>query len=273
MGAIFSYLASQLLVPGQRAGLSFPFSAYPVLLICCLGGLKNMIHAFGFGYGLCMFAGGAITYSQAPRTAWSTAACGLYMAYGARLAPFLLKRWFQDAYHTSKAGKETVEKTSAVKLSINAAVVVFVSLTQLATTCALQPAAFAEKFSPGAWAGLAVAGAGLLLETIADEEKNYAKKAKPDEPVMTGTYKLVRHPNYLGEILFWGGIGGASELALPASATVSQRFGGCFGALLMIWVMFGAAKKLSKSSWDRYKDNMAYREYFDKTMSLIPGIL
>lgn len=267
-----SHLVSLLLIPGERAGLAFPFSAYPVLLLCNLGGLKNVVLALAFGYGLSMFAGGFITFYQAPTTAWSQTACGLYMAHGVRLALFIMRRWFQEAYNNSDAGSDTVKKTSAFKLSSNAAATVFVSLTHMATMCALQPAAFAETYSPGAWAGLAIAGFGLVLETIADEEKNSAKQTKPNEPIMTGTYKLVKHPNYLGELLFWFGIAVASEVALPPSASIGQRFGACFGALLMISVMVGASKELSKTSSERYEKNTDYLLYAAKTKSLIPGI-
>ena len=51
--------------------------------------------------------------------------------------------------------------------------------------------------------GLCISFVGVLLETIADIQKNNAKKKNPGRFVDTGLYKLVRCPNYLGEMIFW----------------------------------------------------------------------
>merc|ERR1712136_253014 len=62
------------------------------------------------------------------------------------------------------------------------------------------------------------------------------------------------------------GVGAAGVLvgaqaSLPQSALWTHRFGGSFGPLLMIWVMFEAAKRLDKNA-----------KSSDKRASLIPGI-
>lgn len=264
--------ASLLLAPGQAMKLEFPFSAYPVLLCCCLGGLKNIVYAFGFGYGACMVSGGLLTISQAPPSAWARAACSLYVAYGARLGTFLLRRQLSDAYGSSASGEAVKRITSKTPFVAKCFVTVVVSLSQLAATYALQPCALAERFPALAWAGLGISGAGLLLETVADEQKNAAKQTQPNEPVMSGTYSIVRHPNYLGEVLFWGGVAVAAEASLPSTAPISRRFAGACGPLLMVWVMFGASNNLDRKGWHKYKDKPAYRSYVESTKSLIPGL-
>ena len=57
------------------------------------------------------------------------------------------------------------------------------------------------------WAGVAVAVAGFLLEAKADAELDaFKRRATPDALLDTGLRKFVRHPNYIGELLFWWGV-------------------------------------------------------------------
>ena len=54
-------------------------------------------------------------------------------------------------------------------------------------------------------AGMVISAAGLLIESMADLQKNAAKKKNPGRFVDTGLYRIVRCPNYFGEMLFWTG--------------------------------------------------------------------
>jgi steroid 5-alpha reductase family enzyme len=57
-------------------------------------------------------------------------------------------------------------------------------------------------------AGIAIALAGFGLETVADAQLDRFKRdAAPDALCDTGLRAHLRHPNYLGEIVFWIGIG------------------------------------------------------------------
>jgi steroid 5-alpha reductase family enzyme len=218
-----------------------------------------------------MLASGVLTLGQAPSSTWCSAACSLYSTYGIRLVVFLLRRQWSTAYNNSEHGKELNAKMGKTPMPAKCFVTVFVSLFQLATMYALQPLALASRFPSFGWAGLALAAGGLILEALADEQKLAAKQVRPNDPIMTGTYSIVRHPNYLGEIIFWGGIAFAAQSALPPSATWAQRLQGCAGPLFMIWVMLGAAKRLDKAAAEsKYKDNAEYKAYAAQTPSLFP---
>ncbi|MEM7236469.1 MAG: DUF1295 domain-containing protein [Pseudomonadota bacterium] len=56
--------------------------------------------------------------------------------------------------------------------------------------------------------GLLIAMLGIVLETKADAELDQFKRSN-DGPILckTGLRSLIRHPNYVGEILFWIGLG------------------------------------------------------------------
>lgn len=177
-----------------------------------------------------------------------------------------------EKYNGSKHGKESNGKMEKTPLPAKGFVCLFVSLTQLATTYALQPIVHAAQFPTAAWGGIGLGLAGLVLETVADEQKLAAKETSPDDPVMTGTYSIVRHANYTGEVLFWLGIVGAGQLALPASAPWLSRAQNAFGPLLMTWVMFGAAKRLDTTGQEKYKDNAKYKDYASRTGSLFPRL-
>ena len=67
-----------------------------------------------------------------------------------------------------------------------------------------------------AWAGLVVAMAGLSVEAIADRQLDRFKRtAGKGQLLTTGLRAHIRHPNYLGEMVFWAGI---AMIALDAGA-------------------------------------------------------
>ncbi len=67
---------------------------------------------------------------------------------------------------------------------------------------------FASEINGITWAGFAIALGGVVLETIADNQL-YQFKIKENNPIAVmrfGVWRYLRHPNYLGEILFWLGL-------------------------------------------------------------------
>lgn len=55
--------------------------------------------------------------------------------------------------------------------------------------------------------GATIAGLGLVLESVADYQLKEFKLKKSQTPFMReGVWKYSRHPNYVGEVIFWWGI-------------------------------------------------------------------
>lgn len=267
-----SDIASVLLAPGQALGLSFDSSVYLLFLLCCSAGLHKTIYAVGIGYGLCMLATSAVTWSLSPPSAGATGFCGLYFLYGLRLVAYLLRRELSDSYNTSHHGRELRAKADRTRLLAKCFFICTTSLSQYGAFCALQPLAQGVPLPALCWVGLGVSATGFLLEAAADEHKLMAKATRPNSPVTNGVFRIARHPNYLGEILLWLGILTASQLALPGYIALSSRFGHALGPLLMIWVMFQAAKRLDKASAEKYRSNPEYQSYLETTPSLWPRL-
>jgi steroid 5-alpha reductase family enzyme len=115
--------------------------------------------------------------------------------------------------------------------------------------------------------GIVISVLGLLLESLADKQKSAQKKVNPNMVATKGLYKIVRCPNYLGEIIFWTGVlvsgittfKGAFQWIIAIIAYIS-----------IVYIMFNGAKRLEKRQMGRYGDNKEYKEYADKTPIIIP---
>ncbi|MEM9736877.1 MAG: DUF1295 domain-containing protein [Pseudomonadota bacterium] len=78
-----------------------------------------------------------------------------------------------------------------------------------------------EPLSVLAWLGALVALGGLALEARADHELDFFKRENPHGLCDTGLRAHIRHPNYVGEIVFWSGVGLVVVEVSPWAALVS----------------------------------------------------
>ena len=118
-------------------------------------------------------------------------------------------------------------------------------------------------------AGLVISATGLILETTADLQKNKAKKKNPRRFVDTGLFRLVRCPNYFGEMVFWTGVF-ISGLNVYSSSL--QWIAAILGYAGIIYVMFGGARRLEIRQDKNYGNDPEYRKYKSTTPIMIPFI-
>ena len=118
-----------------------------------------------------------------------------------------------------------------------------------------------------AWIGVVVMAAGVLLETIADAQKSAAKKKEPRQFVCTGLYRLVRCPNYFGEVIVWTG---CLLVCIGACCTWWQWLISIIGYAGIVYVMFSGARRLEIRQNKNYGDDPNYRAYAKNTPILIP---
>jgi len=256
----------------------------PVDLVCCAGGIKNILYAFGLGYGFSMMANSSMKLLQHGPALVDAAAQGgyhsaaglaltggaLYFVYGARLCWFLGRRQMSASYQPKL--DEVQEKSENMPLVARFGISAFVALSQALYSMPLQLACTAglkEGLPPPmmlAWGALGLSALGLGLEAVADEQKLSAKATDPSLPVTTGLYSLCRHPNYSGEILFHLGMWG-----LGAQASALEQGVAMLAPGFMMWVMVGAARRLDKGGAEKYADSAKYKDWVGRTPSLFPG--
>lgn len=112
--------------------------------------------------------------------------------------------------------------------------------------------------------GLAIMLLGIALEFFADIDMKKFQKIRTSrgEIIRVGLWKHSRHPNYLGEILFWFGV--ALVYILPNFSSWYYIAGAISNLLLFIFISVPLADNHLKT----YKDN--YMEYKKETRCFLP---
>ena len=118
-------------------------------------------------------------------------------------------------------------------------------------------------------AGLIIMALGIVTEALADYTKNKYKKKNPKRFCDIGLYRLVRCPNYLGEILTWLGV---FLSGVTIYEGVLQWGAAIFGLLCIIYIMFGGARRLELRQNKNYGENLEYQNYCKSVPILIPWI-
>jgi steroid 5-alpha reductase family enzyme len=108
-----------------------------------------------------------------------------------------------------------------------------------------------------------VAGAGIVFELVADEQLRAFNRTKaPGDVCDEGIWAWCRHPNYLGEMLFWWG------LWLFALAADPAWWWTVIGPLAMTGMFLGASiPMMERRSFERRPTFAAYAE---RTPLLVP---
>ncbi len=248
-----------------------------VCALMCAVGFYKFVYFLSIGYGFAVAGGGIaslIMYLVHPTvTPWwiVVAQTVLFVVYGARLSGFLLVRELKNAsFKKTDVAKDTLAKNGEKKMPIFVLVTIWVSVTVL-YVAQVSPMLFrfineAEDFIVPV-VGFAISIFGLILESIADNQKSAQKKARPEMVATKGLYRMVRCPNYFGEILFWTGV---FVSGITAYANVGQWIVAVLAYICIVYIMFNGAQRLEKRQMKRYGDNEEYKQYADKTPIIIP---
>ena len=118
-----------------------------------------------------------------------------------------------------------------------------------------------------AWVGAVVAAAGVIIEMVADAQKSAAKKINANRFVSHGLYRIVRCPNYFGEVLMWTG---SFLICFGACCTVGQWVIASLGYIGIVYVMFSGARRLELRQNETYGNDPEFQVYIKRTPLILP---
>lgn len=241
------------------------FVLFAVALAISSMGFKKYVWFISLGYGFSIAAEGIALLVMFPHNSLTIIACALFIVYGCRLGGYL-------AFREAKSGSYSKHMKGEVKEDVPFGVKVAIWIT-CAILYVLQVTPMLYRLQNGAadnvWLGIGVAVmlCGIVLESAADLQKNRAKKANPRRFVDTGLYRIVRCPNYLGELVFWTGVvlGG-----IGAVSGVGQWIAVLIGYLGIVFVMFSGARRLEIRQNKNYGSDPEYQAYVKSVPILLP---
>ena len=258
-----------------------PWSLLGILLavcaVMCAVGFYKFVYFLSIGYGFAI-AGGSIAvlvmYLVNPTNTpvWIVLVeTALFIAYGVRLSGFLLVRELKNvSFRKTDVAKDTLAKNNEKKMPVFVLATIWIVVAIL-YTAQVSPMLFrvvnasSDVFLPVI--GFVISIGGLVLETIADNQKSAQKKERPDMVATKGLYRIVRCPNYFGEITFWTGV---FISGITTYSGVGQWITAILAYVCIVYIMFNGAQRLEKRQMARYGDNEEYNEYANKTPIILP---
>lgn len=247
------------------------WAIFATALVISAMGFYKYVYFISLGYGFSIAGLGLLMAGLywADLSVGTALTCALLVIYGCRLGGFLLVREWKSAAYRG-AMKREIKDGKGMKLGVKCAIWI---------TCValygLQVMPVFYRLSNGAgtdnWclAGAGVMLLGILLESAADWQKSAAKRKNPDRFCDTGLFRLVRCPNYLGELIFWTGV-------LVSGANVLSGAGQWIMALLgyagIVYVMFSGARRLEVRQNRNYGADPEYQSYVKRVPILIPFV-
>ena len=234
-------------------------------------GFKNYVWFISIGYGFAIAGEGLLMlllYGEA-LSVGTVLCCVLFIIYGCRLGGYLAYREFKVAsYNKNMTGEIKDGKTVPFGVKI----AIWVTCAALYVT---QVSGVFYRLLNGAadnawvYIGAAVMLLGIVFESIADIQKNRAKKINSRRFVDTGLYRIVRCPNYLGEMIFWTGVLLSS---IGAVTGIGQWAVVLVGYVGIIFVMFSGARRLEIRQNKNYGNDPEYQKYVKTVPIMVPFV-
>ncbi len=264
----------------ESFGMNFLVLFIIAMIVSSIGFYKY-VYFISLGYGFSIAAMGvALFVIYYDVIGIGTAAmCVLFLIYGCRLGGYLLVREIKSASYRKTMQKEIKDGSSMkfvakVSIWISCAFLYVLQISPLLFR--MMDAKRKSDFSFGLLevktdvitiVGAVIMALGILLESMADFQKSKAKKINPSRFCDSGLYKIVRCPNYLGEVLFWTGVF-VSGVNIYANAW--QWIAAAFGYICIVYIMFGGARRLELRQNRNYGADPEYQAYVKKTPILLP---
>ncbi len=233
-------------------------------------GFKNYVWFISIGYGFSIAGEGLLMMLMYGKTLslGTVLCCILFIVYGCRLGGYLAYRELKSSsYKKNMTGEIKDGKTVPFGVKI----AIWVTCAALYVT---QVSGVFYRLVNGVgsnvwtYIGAAVMLFGIIFESVADIQKNNAKKVNPRRFVDTGLYRIVRCPNYLGEMVFWTGV----LISGIGAVTGWQWLVVAIGYIGIIFVMFSGARRLEIRQNKNYGNDPEYQKYVKTVPIMVPFI-
>ena len=234
-------------------------------------GFKNYVWFISLGYGFSIAGEGILMMAlHGQNLTLGTILCSaLFIIYGCRLGGYLAIREFKSTSY-SKNMKGEIKDGKTVPFGVKIAIWVTCALLYV-----LQVLPVFYRLNNGnadnlwVFVGAGIMLFGIIFESAADLQKNAAKKVNPKRFVDTGLYRIVRCPNYLGEMIFWTGV---LITGIGALNGIGQWIMALIGYAGIIFVMFSGARRLEIRQNKNYGKDPEYQKYVKTVPILLPFI-
>jgi steroid 5-alpha reductase family enzyme len=228
--------------------------------------------SIGYGFGVSALAVTLAIVFKDAITLPTALICAVMFIFGCRLGLYLLTREKRSPEYK----KILYGPDAAKKKPLFVVIVVWIFCALLYVGQVSPVAFYLANSAEGApvnevwtWIGAAMMAVGVLLESVADAQKKAAKKINPKKFVTTGLYKVVRCPNYLGELVIWTG---SFIVCFGACCTAWQWIVAAIGYIGIVYVMFSGARRLEIRQAVTYGADPEFQAYIKKTPILLPFV-
>lgn len=237
-----------------------------VAAACCLLVFVRFLYVFNYSYALALMLN-ALLLMAALRSPAALLLGAIAFAFGLRLFLFCRARQRGESYAPKM--EKIIATDRVMPPPVRIPLWLMPTLLYSFHLMAVYHAGLAGQITPGVLLGAALMLAGLLVEGIADAQKQQVKRMDPRQPVTTGIYRRWRHPNYAGEILFQAGL---IVAGLAVATGIVPLLAAVLTPLYIVILMRAEAARLDREQQARYSGDPAWLSWHRASGSLLPRL-
>jgi len=245
---------------------------FVVAMLCSIMGFYKYVYFISVGYGLAISGQGVamLILFRNGLTPAIVITSLIFIIYGLRLSGYLLIREMKSGSYKVHM-KTEIKDGSSMSFFVKCMLWIFCALLYLMM---ITPAVF--RFANGNTSvsasyiiGTVITILGIALESASDIEKSKYKKLDPKRFCDKGLFRIVRCPNYLGELLIWTGV---LVIGVTSLSGVLQWVLAILGYLGIVFVMFSGARRLEVRQNKNYGKDPEYQKYVKTVPIMIPFV-